>query len=84
MFNKQRQDRELDDEIESHLQMHIEDNLRLGMTPDEARGGATGGLASDGGETSPLSEWGRESLCARTQSSRSQDRRIRRNDCPRF
>src|SRR5881409_1135472 len=36
-FNKQRKDRELDDEIESHLQMHIEDNLRLGMTPDEAR-----------------------------------------------
>src|SRR2546428_1713220 len=37
LFNKQRKDRELDDEIESHLQMHIEDNLRLGMTPEEAR-----------------------------------------------
>src|SRR6266487_4592286 len=37
LFNKQRKDRELDDEIESHLQLHIEDNLRLGMTPDEAR-----------------------------------------------
>src|SRR5207247_1012909 len=37
LFNKQRRDRELDDEIESHLQMHIEDNLRAGMTPDEAR-----------------------------------------------
>ena len=37
LFNKQRWDRELDDEIESHLQMHIEDNLRLGMTPEEAR-----------------------------------------------
>src|SRR5213083_1227472 len=37
LFNKQRKDRELDDEIESHLQMHIEDNLRLGMTPAEAR-----------------------------------------------
>src|SRR5688572_19701202 len=37
LFNKQRKDRELDDEIESHLQMHIEDNLRLGMTPKEAR-----------------------------------------------
>src|SRR5438046_3495585 len=37
LFNKRRQDRELDDEIESHLQLHIEDNVRLGMTPDEAR-----------------------------------------------
>jgi hypothetical protein len=36
-FNKQRKDRELDDEIESHLQLHIEDNLRLGMTPEKAR-----------------------------------------------
>src|ERR1700741_16993 len=36
-FNRQRKDRELDDEIESHLQMHIEDNLRSGMTPEEAR-----------------------------------------------
>src|SRR5262245_44820973 len=37
LFNKQRKDRKLDDEIESHLQMHIEDNLRFGMTPEEAR-----------------------------------------------
>ena len=37
LFDKQRKDRELDDEIESHLQLHIEDNLRLGMTPEEAR-----------------------------------------------
>ncbi len=37
LLKKQRQDRELDAEIESHLQMHIEDNVRLGMTPDEAR-----------------------------------------------
>src|SRR2546428_13559998 len=37
LFNKQRKDRELDDEIESHLQMHIEHNLRLGMAPEEAR-----------------------------------------------
>src|SRR5712691_5545810 len=37
LFNKQRKDRELDDEIESHLQLHIEDNLRSGMTPAEAR-----------------------------------------------
>ena len=37
LFNKQRKDRELEEEIESHVQMHIEDNLRLGMTPEEAR-----------------------------------------------
>ncbi len=37
LFNKQRKDRELDDEIESHVQMHIEDNVRQGMTPEEAR-----------------------------------------------
>src|ERR1043165_1299323 len=36
-FNKRRKDRELDDEIESHLQLHIEDNRRLGTTPEEAR-----------------------------------------------
>jgi predicted permease len=37
LFNKQRKDRELDAEIESHLHMHIEDNLRLGMAREEAR-----------------------------------------------
>ena len=36
-FNKQRKDQEFDDEIESHLQLHIEDNVRLGMTQEEAR-----------------------------------------------
>jgi predicted permease len=30
-------DRDLENEIESHLQLHIDDNLRAGMTPDEAR-----------------------------------------------
>src|SRR5712664_4412266 len=37
LFNKQPKDRDLDEEIESHLELHIEDNLRLGMTPEEAR-----------------------------------------------
>lgn len=37
LFDKQRKDRELEEEIESHLQLHIEDSLRLGMTPEEAR-----------------------------------------------
>jgi predicted permease len=37
LFNKQRKDRDLDEEIQSHLQLHIDDNLQLGMTPEEAR-----------------------------------------------
>jgi predicted permease len=37
LFNRQRRDRELDDELESNLQMQIDDNLRAGMSPEEAR-----------------------------------------------
>jgi hypothetical protein len=37
LFHKERRDAELAAEIESHLQMHIEDNLRSGMSPEEAR-----------------------------------------------
>ena len=37
MFFKQRRERELAAEMESHLQMHIEDNLRAGMSAEEAR-----------------------------------------------
>jgi predicted permease len=37
LFGKARRDRDLDAEIESHLQMHVEDNLRAGMAPQEAR-----------------------------------------------
>jgi putative ABC transport system permease protein len=37
VFNKQRRDMELAQELESHLQFHIEDNLRSGMTPQAAR-----------------------------------------------
>ncbi len=29
--------RELDEELASHLQLHVDDNLRRGMTPEEAR-----------------------------------------------
>jgi len=36
-FRKERNDRELADEMESHLQMHIDDNLRSGMSAQEAR-----------------------------------------------
>src|SRR6266700_1501418 len=37
LFHKEQQDRELAEELESHLQMHIEDSLRSGMNPTEAR-----------------------------------------------
>ena len=37
LFGKERRDRDLAAELESHLQMHIEDNLRAGMLPEEAR-----------------------------------------------
>ena len=35
--NKAKRDAELAAELESHLQLHIEDNLRAGMTPEAAR-----------------------------------------------
>jgi putative ABC transport system permease protein len=37
LFGKQRRDRELEAEMASHLAMHIEDNVRAGMAPEEAR-----------------------------------------------
>ena len=37
LFRKERHDREFADEMASHLQMHIEDNLRTGMSSQEAR-----------------------------------------------
>lgn len=37
LFRRGKRERELAEELESHLQMHIEDNLRLGLTPEEAR-----------------------------------------------
>ncbi len=37
LFQKDRRDRDLAQEIECHLQLHIEDNLSKGMNPEEAR-----------------------------------------------
>src|ERR1700678_4260445 len=36
-FHQTTHDRELAEEIESHLQLHIDDNLRAGLPPAEAR-----------------------------------------------
>ncbi len=37
MFGSKRAERDLSAELESHLQLHIDDNIRAGMTPAEAR-----------------------------------------------
>jgi putative ABC transport system permease protein len=37
LFRKQQRDAELAEELETHLQLHIEDNLRSGMTAEAAR-----------------------------------------------
>ena len=37
LFGSRRREEEMAEELESHLEMHIEDNLRAGMTPQEAR-----------------------------------------------
>ncbi len=37
LFLKDAREKELTDELESHLQMHIDDNIRTGMSPQEAR-----------------------------------------------
>src|SRR5689334_4341146 len=49
VFNRKKRESELAEEIESNLQLHIEDNLRSGMSPEEARRIALiklGGVAS--------------------------------------
>jgi predicted permease len=37
LFRKSKTERELHDELQAHLQLHINDNLERGMSPDEAR-----------------------------------------------
>ena len=37
LFRQEELDRDLSDELEAHLEMHIADNLRAGMSPEEAR-----------------------------------------------
>ena len=38
LFGRNRRDREFAEELESHLQLHIEDSIRSGLTPAAARG----------------------------------------------
>ena len=37
LFRRSRVDREIDDELKAHIEMRMEDNLRAGMSPEEAR-----------------------------------------------
>ena len=37
MFRRERQEHELNVELQAHLQLHVDDNLRRGMSPPEAR-----------------------------------------------
>jgi len=37
LFHRKQREREFAEELESHLAFHIEDNLRAGMSPEEAR-----------------------------------------------
>src|SRR6267378_3136828 len=37
LFHKDQYNADLSSELESHLRMHIEENLRAGMSPEEAR-----------------------------------------------
>lgn len=37
LFSKARREKEMAEELESHLAMHVADNLRAGMPPEEAR-----------------------------------------------
>ena len=37
LFAKENRERELADELESHIEMHVDDNIRAGMSPQEAR-----------------------------------------------
>src|SRR6266852_9188799 len=53
-LGKTRRERDWTAEFESHLQMHIDDNLRAGMSPEEARRQA---LIKFGGV-----EWVKESM----------------------
>ena len=49
LLRRDRDEQEMNAEIESHLQLHIDDNVRAGMSPTEARRDAVlklGGIES--------------------------------------
>ncbi|HEV2705359.1 MAG TPA: ABC transporter permease [Pyrinomonadaceae bacterium] len=57
LFGRARRERELAEELESHIQMHVEDNLRAGMSLEEARRQA---LVKLGGVAQTTEAWRRQ------------------------
>ena len=60
LARKEQQEREVRAELESHLRMHVEDNVRAGMTPERARREAL--LKLGGVEQTKERMWDRQSL----------------------
>ena len=71
LFERKRLERELDDEVRFHLEMQIEDNLKAGMNPAEARYAA---LRSFGG-IEPMKEMYRERRAFAVVETTAQDLR---------
>ena len=71
LFEHKRLERELDDEVRFHLEMQIEDNLKAGMNPAEARYAA---LRSFGG-VEPMKETYRERRAFALVETTAQDLR---------
>lgn len=72
MLTRSRRQREFDDELQTHLEMHIEDNVRAGMTPEQARREALVAL----GGLEPLREAYRDRLGMPLFTSLGQDARF--------
>lgn len=80
LFSQSRCERELAAELESHLQMHIDDNLRAGMAPEEARRQALiklGGIEQT--KERYRDGWGIAALETLVQDLRFGFRQLRRN-----
>jgi putative ABC transport system permease protein len=80
LFHRQRREREMAEELESHLQMHTEDNMRSGMTPQEARRQALiklGGL--DQTKETCRDGWGVRAINEIVRDMRYGLRQLRRN-----
>jgi len=52
LFRKVRLEQELDEELSGHLEMLVEESVRRGMSPEEARYAALGGF----GAVEPIKE----------------------------
>src|SRR2546426_6197458 len=69
LFERKRGERELDDEVRFHLEMQIEDNLKAGMNPAEARRAALRSF----GAVEPMKETYREQRALALVETTAQD-----------